>query len=125
MSKLKANSYTAFILYKTYTFWPASINIFAQECANLIQEFYMKKLAIVLLALVTVPVMAKDRASRFDKDGDNRVSYVELTEKCEVRKSLFDKADKDSDGVLTNGEMKTAKEYLFKNRCDRVEDKNA
>lgn len=92
---------------------------------DLIQEFYMKKLAIVLLALVTVPVMAKDRASRFDKDGDNRVSYVELTEKCVVRKSLFEKADKNSDGVLTNGEMKTAKEYLFKNRCDRVKDKNA
>ena len=85
----------------------------------------MKKLAVVLLAaLVSVPVMAKDRASKFDKDGDNRVSYVELTEKCEVRKGLFEKADKDSDGVLSNSEMKTAKEYLF-NRCDKTEEKNA
>ena len=86
----------------------------------------MKKLAVVLLALVSVPAMAKDRASKFDVDGDKRVSFAELTAKCEVRKGLFDKADKDSDGVLTNGEMKTAKEYLFKNRCDKVEeDKNA
>jgi Ca2+-binding EF-hand superfamily protein len=85
----------------------------------------MKKLAVVLLALVSVTAVAKDRASRFDKDGDSRVSYVELTEKCEVRKSLFEKADKDGDGVLSNSEMKTAKEYLFKNRCDKVEDKNA
>jgi len=85
----------------------------------------MKKLAVVLLALVTVPALAKDRASKFDKDGDNRVSYVELTEKCEVRKGLFEKADKDGDGVLSNAEMKTAKEYLFKNRCDKIEEKNA
>jgi hypothetical protein len=86
----------------------------------------MKKLAVVILALVSVSVMAKDRASRFDTDGDKRVSYVELTEKCEVRKGLFEKADKDSDGVLTNGEMKTAKKYLFKNRCDQhKKDKNA
>ena len=86
----------------------------------------MKKLAVVLLALVSVPAMAKDRASKFDVDGDKRVSFAELSAKCEVRKSLFEKADKDSDGVLTNGEMKTAKEYLFKNRCDKVEvEKNA
>lgn len=85
----------------------------------------MKKLAVVLLALVTVPAMAKGRADLFDKDGDKRVSYVELTEKCEVRKGLFEKADKDSDGVLTEAEMRTAKEYLFKNRCDKTDDKNA
>ena len=85
----------------------------------------MKKLAVVLLALVSVPVMAKDRAELFDKDGDNRVSYVELTEKCEVRKNAFEKADKNGDGVLTDSEMRTAKDYLFKNRCDKREEKNA
>jgi hypothetical protein len=89
------------------------------------QEFYMKKLAVVLLALVAMPAMAKDRASKFDVDGDKRVSYVELAAKCEVRKGLFEKADKDGDGVLSNAEMKTAKEYLFKNRCDKTDDKNA
>ena len=85
----------------------------------------MKKLAVVLLALVSVSVMAKDRAELFDKDGDKRVSYVELTEKCEVRKSLFEKADKNGDSVLTDAEMRTAKDYLFKNRCDKTEEKNA
>ena len=85
----------------------------------------MKKLAVVLLALVSIPAMAKDRAELFDKDGDNRVSYVELTEKCEVRKNTFEKADKNGDGVLTDSEMRTAKDYLFKNRCDKREEKNA
>ena len=93
--------------------------------APLPKEIKMKKFAVVVLALVSVPVMAQDRASKFDTDGDKRVSFVELSAKCEVRKSLFEKADKNSDGVLTNGEMKTAKEYLFKNRCDQSRDKNA
>lgn len=83
----------------------------------------MKKLAIVLLALVAVPAMAKDRASKFDTDGDKRVSFVELTAKCEVRPGLFERADKNGDGVLSNQEMQTAKEYLF-NRCNK-EEKNA
>ena len=84
----------------------------------------MKKLAVVLLALISVPALAKDRASKFDVDGDKQVSFAELTAKCEVRKGLFEKADKDGNGVLTNGEMKTAKEYLF-NRCEKEERKDA
>lgn len=84
----------------------------------------MKKLAVVLLALVSVPVLAQDRVAKFDVDGDSRVSFNELTVKCEVRKSLFEKADKNGDGVLTNGEMKTAKEYLF-TRCEKEERKDA
>ncbi len=83
----------------------------------------MKKLAVVILALVSIPAMAKDRASKFDTDGDKRVSFVELSAKCEVRPGLFERADKNGDGVLSNSEMKTAKEYLF-TRCNK-EEKNA
>ena len=83
----------------------------------------MKKLAVVLLALVSIPAMAKDRASQFDTDGDKRVSFVELSAKCEVRPGLFERADKNGDGVLSNAEMQTAKEYLF-TRCNK-EEKNA
>ena len=42
----------------------------------------MKKLVIGLLALVSVPVLAQDRVTKFDTDGDNRVSLVELSAKC-------------------------------------------
>ena len=79
----------------------------------------MKKLAVVLIATMSVAAMAKDRASKFDSDGDSKVSFVELNAKCEVSKGLFEKADKNGDGVLSNSEMKTAKEYLFRNGCDR------
>ena len=83
----------------------------------------MKKLVIGLLALVSVPVLAQDRVTKFDTDGDNRVSLVELSAKCEVRPGLFERADKNGDGVLSNAEMQTAKEYLF-TRCNK-EEKNA
>jgi hypothetical protein len=83
----------------------------------------MKKLVVGLLALVSVSAMAKDRASQFDTDGDKRVSLVELSAKCEVRPGLFARADKNGDGVLSNAEMQTAKEYLF-TRCNK-EEKNA
>ena len=83
----------------------------------------MKKLAIGLLALVSVTAMAQDRVSKFDKNGDAKVDFAELTSVCEVSKNLFMKADKDNDGVLSNGEMRTAKGYLF-SKCDK-EEKNA
>ena len=83
----------------------------------------MKKFAIGLLALVSVTAMAQDRVSKFDKNGDAKVDFAELTATCEVSKGLYEKADKDNDGVLSNIEMRTAKAYLFKN-CNKTE-KNA
>lgn len=83
----------------------------------------MKKFAIGLLALVSVTAMAQDRVVKFDKNGDSKVDYAELTSSCEVSKSLFDAADKNDDGVLTNSEMRQAKAYLFR-KCKK-EEKNA
>ena len=83
----------------------------------------MKKLAIGLLTLISVPALAQDRVSKFDTNGDSKVDFTELSSTCEVRKGLFEKADKDSDGVLTNSEMRTARAYLF-DKCN-VEEKNA
>ena len=83
----------------------------------------MKKFAIGLLALVSVTAMAQDRASKFDKNGDAKVDFAELTASCEVSKSLFERADKDNDVVLSNVEMRTAKAYLF-SKCNKTE-KNA
>ena len=83
----------------------------------------MKKFAIGLLALVSVSAMAQDRVSKFDTNGDAKVDFAELTASCEVSKSLFERADKDNDGVLSNAEMRTAKNYLF-SKCVK-EEKNA
>ena len=83
----------------------------------------MKKLAIGLLAIVSVTAMAQDRVSKFDKNGDAKVDFAELTTSCEVSKNLFEKADKDNDGLLSNTEMRTAKAYLF-SKCVK-EEKNA
>jgi len=87
------------------------------------QEFVMKKLVIGLLALVSVPAMAQDRVSKFDINGDAKVDFAELSVTCEVSKSLFERADKNGDGVLSNSEMRTAKGYLF-SKC-KSEEKNA
>jgi Ca2+-binding EF-hand superfamily protein len=73
----------------------------------------MKKLVIVGLFAISANAMAVDRVLKFDTDLDGKVSYKELTLSCDVSKSLFDRADKDGDGYLTNVEMRTAKNYLF------------
>jgi len=83
----------------------------------------MKKLVIGLLAVVSMSAMAADRVAKFDKNGDSKVDFTELSATCEVSKSLYERADKDGDGVLSNSEMRTAKGYLF-SRC-KVEGKNA
>lgn len=80
----------------------------------------MKKLAISLLALVSVTALAQDRVSKFDKNGDAKVDFAELTTTCEVSKNLFEQADKNNDGLLSNTEMRTAKAYLF-SKCDKEE----
>ena len=63
--------------------------------------------------------MAQDRVSKFDRNGDNLVDQIELTSVCKVSDTLFARADKDSDGKLTNAEMRTARAYLF-SRCDEA-----
>jgi Ca2+-binding EF-hand superfamily protein len=83
----------------------------------------MKKFIIGLLALVSVSAMAQDRVSKFDTNGDSKVDFIELSVECEVSKSLFERADKNSDGVLSNSEMRSAKAYLF-SKCVN-EEKNA
>ena len=83
----------------------------------------MKKLAVGLLALMSVPALAQDRVSKFDTNGDAKVDFAELSAACKVSESLFDRADKNNDGVLTNTEMRTARGYLF-GRCQK-EEKNA
>ena len=83
----------------------------------------MKKLVIGFLAVVSMSALAQDRVSKFDTNGDAKVDFAELTATCEVSKSLFERADKDGDGTLSNSEMRTAKGYLF-SRC-KIEEKNA
>lgn len=74
----------------------------------------MKKLIVAMALAAAVPAVAQDRVAKFDTDSDNLVTYEELTRKCDVRKSLFDVADKNRDGYLNNSEMRTARAYLFK-----------
>ena len=83
----------------------------------------MKKLLVGVLAILSVPALGQDRVSKFDINGDAKVDFAELNSTCEVSKSLFEKADKDGDGTLSNSEMRTAKGYLF-SRC-KSEEKNA
>lgn len=79
----------------------------------------MKKTAILLIGLMSTLAVAQDRVTKFDTSGDKAVDYSELTAACRVSRDLFDRADKNSDGVLTNAEMRNAKEYLF-SRCDET-----
>jgi Ca2+-binding EF-hand superfamily protein len=83
----------------------------------------MKKLAIGLLVTLSVTAMAQNRTAKFDMNSDGKVDFAELTGQCEVSKSLFERADKNGDGVLSEAEMRTAKDYLF-TKCKR-EEKNA
>jgi len=75
----------------------------------------MKKL-ILAIALISTPVLAQDRVSKFDKNNDKVVDFGELTLSCEVEPNLFKVADKNKDGVLSNKEMRIARAYLF-DRC--------
>ena len=83
----------------------------------------MKKLLVGVLALLSVPALAQDRVAKFDRNNDGNVDFVELSSSCEVSKGLFERADKNGDGVLSNSEMRTARAYLF-TKC-KEEEKNA
>ena len=78
----------------------------------------MKKF-ILALALASTPALAVDRVAQYDFDQDGKVSFDDVNRYCTVSKTLFDRADKNSDGFLTNGEMRTAKEDRF-SRCASI-----
>ena len=80
----------------------------------------MKKL-ILALALASAPALAVDRVVQFDFDQDGKVSFNDLNRYCDVSKSLFEKADKNGDGFLSNSELRTAKGYIF-SRCEEKKD---
>ena len=75
----------------------------------------MKKL-ILALALASTPALALDRVAQYDFDKDGKVSFEDVNRFCTVSKALFDRADKNGDGFLSNAEMSMAHRYLF-SRC--------
>ena len=78
----------------------------------------MKKLIIGLM-MFSAPAMAQDRVAQYDFDKDGKVSFEDVNRYCTVSKTLFERADKNNDGFLSNSEMRTSKGYLF-NRCAEV-----
>lgn len=84
----------------------------------------MKNLfTITLLLFFVTDAFADDwRMRKFDLDKDQLITKSELlTAGCSVRatKSLFDHADKNSDGALNKREARNATAYIFKRRCPR------
>lgn len=79
--------------------------------------------ALIIGLVVSVSAFGAERVYKFDKNQDNRVSYVELADKCKVSKHLFELADKNGDGVLSEAELRTAKDYLL-GSC-QLEEKNS
>lgn len=75
----------------------------------------MKKLIIGLMML-SAPAMAQDRVAQYDFDKDGKVSFEDVNRYCTVSSALFERADKNQDGFLSNAEMRQAREYLF-SRC--------
>lgn len=71
-----------------------------------------------LICMFSVSAIAANRVAKFDKDKDLHVNYVELTSQCQVSQQLFELADKNADGVLSEFEMRTAKGYLF-SKCKK------
>jgi len=74
---------------------------------------------IFAIALVSVPALAQDRVAQYDFDKDGKVSFEDVNRFCTVSKDLFERADKNGDGFLSNSEMSTAKRYLFA-RCEEI-----
>jgi Ca2+-binding EF-hand superfamily protein len=78
----------------------------------------MKKLIIGLMML-SAPAMAQNRVAQYDFDKDGKVSFEDVNRYCTVTSALFEKADKNGDGFLSNSEMRQANRYLF-SRCAEV-----
>lgn len=80
----------------------------------------MKNLTIaLLLALSSSNVLADYLMDKYDLDSDKIVTFAELEQAgCSIKTSLFNKADKNKDGVLSKKEMRRAKNYLVtRKRC--------
>lgn len=76
-------------------------------------------LAGLVLVFFVGDVFADDwRFRKFDVNGDNLISLVEVKKFCRVKPSLWKHADKNSDGVLNKKEARIASELIFnKRRC--------
>jgi len=72
-------------------------------------------MVIAVLATSSASALAVDRVARFDLDADGKVSYEELAQSCNFRKNLFEIADKNGDGFLSNKELRDSKSYLLSN----------
>jgi hypothetical protein len=73
----------------------------------------MKTMIIIILAMSASTVFAQDRVSLFDANRDGKVEYTELSQQCSVSRSLFERADGNGDGVLSNAELQRARHYLL------------
>lgn len=77
----------------------------------------MNKLAFtLLLAAAIAPAFAQNRTQKYDFDRDGKVSFEDINRYCTVSKNLFNHADKNGNGFLSEGEMRAARHYLFE-RC--------
>jgi Ca2+-binding EF-hand superfamily protein len=85
----------------------------------------MKNFVVFMISFfLTSVAIAQDRVAKYDLNKDSAVDYDELFAVCDLRKTLFDKADKNQDGVLSNSEMRQGKAYLFAD-CKKKEKKEA
>jgi hypothetical protein len=76
----------------------------------------MKKVMLILALVSTSAFAAADRVAQYDFDKDGKVSFNDVNRYCTVSKSLFERADKNGDGYLSNAEMSAARRYIF-SRC--------
>lgn len=80
-----------------------------------------KAVAAFVACVIATPVYADWRMERFDINGDNLISVVELKASgCVVKKHLFDHADKNRDSFLDKKEARKASEYIMKSKCPKV-----
>ena len=84
----------------------------------------MKKLFVFIAVAASTVAAASpknhfDRVKQYDFDGDGKVSFEDINRYCTVSKKLFDRADKNGDGYLSNAELRAAKEYLL-DRCGEI-----
>lgn len=82
----------------------------------------MKKIfAICTLSLFVTDAFADDwRMRKFDTNQDGFVMVDELkAQGCTVRMGLFNNADKNNDGKLSQKELRKASEYIVRSKCPR------
>ena len=82
----------------------------------------MKQLfTFALLGLFVTDAFADDwRMRKFDTNNDGFVIPNELKAKgCTVKQGLFNYADKNNDGKLSQKELRKSSEYMVKSKCPR------